>query len=353
MKLGSRRAAGLALALTFALAAAGSRTAAAEDKDSDAERLFREGQKLMEERNFGAACPKFEAAYTKDRALGTLINLAFCHKEQGAIWYAWLEFREAESKAIELNRADRRDFAKQRLAELEQKLPKVVIDNPQKIPLTDVLVEDRKVWEAERGAVFAAESGERKLTFRAKGKKQTTKIINVIGKGDKVQHVSVPEMEDGADDPPPVARTAPPVQDKDKDKDKVEPAAKDSSVGSTQRTLGWVAVGVGGVAAVVGTITGISTLTSPCAGNKCPAPRSPADDQAIDSANTSGAISTVSFVIAALGVGGGLVLVFTAPSASSGTAGDRVDRSSPPPRKTGLTITPQLGAGWAGLSGSF
>jgi hypothetical protein len=338
----------LALALTLALMAAKSGTAAAEDKDSDAERLFREGQKLMEERNFGAACPKFEAAYTKDRALGTLINLAFCHKEQGAIWYAWLEFREAESKAIELNRADRRDFAKQRLAELEQKLPKVVIDNPQKIPLTDVLVEDRKVWEAERGAVFAAESGERKLTFRARGKKQATKIINVVGKGDKVQHVSLPEMEDGADEPPPVERALPPV----KDKDKVEPSAKrDSNAGSTQRTLGWVAVGIGGVAAVVGTITGISTLQNQCAGNKCPlATRKPAEEEAIDSANTSGAISTVSFVLAVLGVGGGLALVFTAPTASGTTA---IDRSTPMPRKTGVAISPQIGAGWAGLSGTF
>ena len=57
-------------------------------------------------------------------SLGTLINLAFCHKEQGASWYAWLEFREAEVKATELNRADRRDFAHARLVELEKQLPK-------------------------------------------------------------------------------------------------------------------------------------------------------------------------------------------------------------------------------------
>jgi len=331
------------MALALALLA-GSTTAAAQDtKDSDAERLFREGQKLMEERNFGAACPKFEAAYTKDRALGTLINLAFCHKEQGAIWYAWLEFREAESKAIELNRADRRDFAKQRLAELEKSLPKVIIDNPQKVPLTDILVEDRKVWEAERGAVFAAESGERKITFKAKGKKAATKIINVAS-GQKVQHVSVPEMEDGTDEPPVVAVVPP----KDKDKDKVEPPTKkaEANDGSTQRALGWVAVGIGGVAAVVGTITGISTLTSDCASNGCPAMgRTPQQTEAIDSANSSGAISTVSFVIAALGVGGGLILIFTAPSASSATA------SSPkePQRKAGINVGPT----WAGLSGSF
>jgi hypothetical protein len=136
------------VALALVLVAGGVSSAHAQTREADAERLFREGQKLMEERRYGEACPKFEAAYKKDGALGTLINLAFCHKEQGAIWYAWLEFREAEVKATELNRPERRDFAHARLTELEKNLPKVVIDNPRKVPLTEVLVEDRKVWEA-------------------------------------------------------------------------------------------------------------------------------------------------------------------------------------------------------------
>src|SRR3954466_3222786 len=135
------------VALAIVLVAGGVSTVHAQTQEADAERLFREGQKLMEERRYGEACPKFEQAYKKDGALGTLINLAFCHKEQGATWYAWLEFREAEVKATELSRPDRRDFAHARLTELEKNLPKVIIDNPKKVPLTEVLVEDRKVWE--------------------------------------------------------------------------------------------------------------------------------------------------------------------------------------------------------------
>jgi tetratricopeptide (TPR) repeat protein len=88
------------------------------DKDADAERLFREGQKLMEERRYGEACPKFDLAYRKDQQLGTLLNLAYCHKELGTTWLAWVEFKEAELKAIELKRTERRDFARQRMAEL-------------------------------------------------------------------------------------------------------------------------------------------------------------------------------------------------------------------------------------------
>ena len=320
------------------------RGASAQDHEQDAERLFREGQKLLEERRFGEACPKFEAAYTKDHSLGTLINLAFCHKEQGATWYAWLEFREAEVKATELNRADRRDFAHQRLAELEKQLPKLVIENPRKVPLTDVLVEDRKVFEAERGSVFAAEVGERRFTFKATGKKPAATLITVA-KGDKVQHVTVPEMEDA-----PAERA--PGSDHAADSAKHADGAATTESGSTQRTLGWVALGVAGVAVLVGTIEGVSTFSSNCHGGKA------CTDAERDSANGSGTVADISFVVALLAAGGGVYLLLTAPPAShaaaASTARARIARpAEPAPRASSVSVTPHLGLGWASLSGTF
>lgn len=336
----------LAATLSFALVLV-SGAAAAQDREADAERLFREGQKLLEERRFGEACPKFEQAYSKDRQLGTLINLAFCHKEQGAIWYAWLEFREAEVKANELNRLDRRDFAKQRLVELEKQLPKLVVDNPQKVPLTDVLVEDRKVFEAERGAPFAAEQGQRKFVFRAKGKKPATALINVTG-ANKTQHVVVPEMEEGSADPPPPA----PVAAAPRDPKGADAGTKaDADAGSTQRTLGWVAIGVGGAAVVVGSITGLVTLSSPCSSGKLCEP-----DQR-DSAQSTGTISDVSFILGGLGIAGGVALLLTAPSsppaASTQGTSQGTSRGRASARTGGAGVTPQLGLGFVGLSGRF
>lgn len=331
---GSRRAGLVARALLTAMPLATmlvAGSASAQDREADAERLFREGQKLLEERRFGEACPKFEAAYSKDHSLGTLINLAFCHKEQGAIWYAWLEFREAEVKATELNRPDRRDFAKQRLAELEKQLPKVIIDNPQKVPLTDVLVEDRKVWEAERGAVFAVEVGQRRFVFKAKGKKNGALLTNIT-KSDKVQHITVPDMEDGSDEPP---KSESPV-----DAPKAAAPAAEPSDGSMQRTIGWVSIGVGGVAAILGSIEGISTLSSPCSGAKS----CPPDERS--SANSSATIADIAFVVAALGVVGGIALIATAPSAPTAQPPASAARST-------ITVTPRLGLGWASLSGTF
>jgi hypothetical protein len=317
--------------------------AAAVDREADAERLFREGQELMEDRRFGEACPKFEAAYTKDHSLGTLLNLAFCHKEQGAIWYAWLEFREAEVKATELNRPDRRDFAKQRLAELEKQLPKAVIDNPQKVLLTEVLVEDRKVFEAERGAVFAAEAGPRRFIFKAKGKKNGAALVN-IAKGDKVQHISLPDMDDGSDE----TATAK-VETPERPKVESSPAKDDADPGAAQRTVGWVAAGVGVVGMVVGSIAGIATLSSPCAGaDKCRP-----DEHT--SATTTGWISNIGFAFGVLGIGGAVYLLVTAPpplqAPKASTAAAQVRPPATP--ASGVVVTPQLGLGWAGLSGTF
>jgi hypothetical protein len=338
--------------VAFVLVVGGASTAHAQTREADAERLFREGQALMEQRRYGEACPKFEQAYKKDGALGTLINLAFCHKEQGATWYAWLEFREAEVKATELNRPDRRDFAHARLTELEKNLPKVIIDNPKKVPLTEVLVEDRKVWEAERGAVFAAEGGQRKFTFRAKGKKPATLLVNVA-RSDRAQHVTVPDLEiltaDDLPPPPPPPPPAPVPIPPPADRGVTPPPAAESS-SNTQRTLGWVAVGVGSGAVVLGTVTGAMTIFGPCAKRACQSDPTKQDKR--DTASTFATVSTVSYIVAGAAVIGGVVLLLTAPSSTSAGAASSL-RTAEAPRPSLISLTPSIGPTWAGLSGTF
>jgi hypothetical protein len=314
------------------LALAPGKASAQHDREADAERLFREGQKLLEERRFGEACPKFEQAYAFDRQLGTLINLAFCHKEQGAIWYAWLEFREAEVKASEGNRIDRRDFAKQQLTDLEKTLPKLVIDNAEKVALSEVLVDDRRVWDADKGTSFAAEPGQRRFVFRAKGKKSATLLIGVAT-GTKVQHVVAPELEDLPTEAPSASEHPVPL----KSPDTGAPSTGRGDDAAPQKTFGWVALGVGGAAGALGAVTGLMTLTSTCAGGAA----CRAEDRS--SARTSGTISDVSFVLAALGIGGGVALLVTARKAEP----SRSARA----RSGELRISP--GVGSVAIQGAF
>lgn len=327
--------AGFGLALVLATSAA-----AAQGSEQDAERLFREGQQLLEQRNFGLACPKFEAAYKIDQKLGTLINLAFCHKEQGSIWYAWLEFREAEVKATELNRNDRKEFVRQRLTELEKDdtLAKVIVDNPQRVPISEIQVEDRKVPEAERGALFVVEQGRRRFTFKVKGKKPATALVNVA-RGNRPQHVQLPELEDAPPEPPPVVeKPRPPERG-------TTPPVETSSAGSAQRIIGWVSFGVGGAVLVASAIPGISVLTSECTSGGCLSKPTNTDAQnaelkvKYDDFKSQAGLATALVIIGSAVTITGLVLVLTAPSSSS-TA-------------TAVTVTPRIGAGWAGLTGTF
>lgn len=333
---------------SFALAASvllvsplvGTSVAFAQDREADAERLFKEGQKLLEERRYGEACPKFEQAYKKDGQLGTLLNLAFCHKEQGATWYAWLEFREAELKATEAGRHDRRDFAKGQLPALEKSLSKLVVDNPKSVPLVEVLVEDKRIPEAEKGAPFAAEPGQRKLTFRAKGDKTGTLLVNLT-KSDKVTHVTVPEMTDDA------MKTGP---GGDGSGDGVQsrasvPAARAEtpSSQSSQKTLALGAFGIAAVGGVVMIVAGIMTLTNDCAAlgdsANCVKDAEGKGDDEKSRGDTTGMIANIGGAVLLVGGAAGAFLWFTSPK--------EADKSS------GVKVRPQLGLGYAGLRGTF
>lgn len=310
------------------------------DKDAEAERLFREGQRLMEQKRLGEACPKFEAAYRKDQQLGTLLNLAYCHKQQGAIWQAWTEFKEAEVKAVSLKLKDRRDFARKGMADLEKQLAKVIVDPPSKVELTEVLVEDRRIWDAEKSVTIAVEPGpERKFTFLAKGKKPLVQTVGVPAakRGDAPLHITVGEMED--EPPPAPVVEAPVVVAPAKAARPERPPPRDDHAGAW-RTAAWITVGVGVPVLAVGGVLGVMTLVSKCTTTKRSADQDacPPADRA--NASTIAALSTVGIIggAALTATGLGIFLFGPKPSSSSSSR---------------AWVAPELGPGWAGVHGAF
>jgi hypothetical protein len=122
--------------------------------------------------------------------------------------------------------------------------------------------------------------------------------------------------------------------------------ADNGSAGSTQRTIGIVGMGVGVVGLAVGAVTGIlalgkhSSLATECtgAGGTCDTPAAQSD---LSSYHSIGLVSTVGFIAGGVLAAGGAVLFFTAPhGASAGPA-------------TGLWITPFVGPGSVGATGTF
>jgi hypothetical protein len=118
--------------------------------------------------------------------------------------------------------------------------------------------------------------------------------------------------------------------------------------GKKDRTLAYVALGVGGAGLVFGGITGIlaigkhGDLTDKCPDGKCPADVS----GDVDSYKTMGTLSTVGFIVGAVGVAAGAVLWFTAPTKESA--------SNPSTTRTAsVTWHPYVGAGGGGIAGRF
>lgn len=125
------------------------------------------------------------------------------------------------------------------------------------------------------------------------------------------------------------------------------------------KTLAIVALGVGGVGLVVGSITGLmamgkaSDLDGKCPEGKCDASKNPDVQSDIDSYKTLGTVSTIGFVVGVVGVGAGVVLWLTAPKETAMAKGSRYATVPVQTKREGVKVTPVIGLGSLGLSGTF
>jgi len=116
-------------------------------------------------------------------------------------------------------------------------------------------------------------------------------------------------------------------------------AAAEPKKPSQQPLYGVVVLGVGGAALATGVITGLlamgkkNSLDEACPNKQCP----PAAQSDYDSFSTLRTVSTVGFVAGLVGIGAGVTLLLTSPSAPKQTVG----------------IAPILGPGYLGVNGIF
>jgi hypothetical protein len=113
------------------------------------------------------------------------------------------------------------------------------------------------------------------------------------------------------------------------------------------RTLAYVAFGVGGAGLVLGAVTGAlamgkhGELSDKCPNGRCPN----ALGDEVDSYRTMGTLSTVGFVVAGVGIAAGTVLWITAPKKAPALGAAR----SP----SYVSARPYLGLGGGGVAGTF
>lgn len=280
---------------------------AAEPSAADramAEALFRDAKELREANKIAEACPKFAESHRLDPKPGTILNLATCYELEGRTASAWAAYTEAATMAGRARQADREKFARSKMEELESRLSYLKVEVAPENGAVDgftLEVDGKAMSIAAAGTRFPTDPGEHAVEARAPGRQTWSERIT-IGPGPVEKIVSVPTL--AAEAPQEVA---PPPQMKHSEPD-----------GTIQRTIGWVAIGVGGASVLVGSIFGIQTIAEKgtidehCAGSFCDAEGLEANERAKDAAT----ISTVAFVAAGIAAATGVVLILTAPRAS-------------------------------------
>jgi hypothetical protein len=178
-----------------------------------AETLFARGKQLIDQGHTSQACAAFAESLQLDPAGGTLLRLALCHEAEGKLASAWLEFTEVvrvskEATGEPTKLTERVRIAREHLATIEPRLPKLVVSVPEGARVADLRVtanglpRNRGIW----GVAVPIDAGDVQIVAEAPGR-QTFRTSVRAEEGRQVS-VEVPplEVEAGAPSPAPNAR---------------------------------------------------------------------------------------------------------------------------------------------------
>jgi hypothetical protein len=266
-----------------------------------AEQLFQDGRQLMKSGQVAAACPKFAESYRLAQKLGTLLNLATCHEEQGRTASAWAEFREAASQAKKVHEDERETYALEHLRDLEGRLSRLVIDAPDGGPdlvlKLVVKLDGQALGPAALGASVPVDPGDHVVEAFLPGRQPWRSSVHAP-EGPATTRVRVPLL-DSNETPTPAPLRAPPEEG--------------SSDRSGRRAVGFAIGGLGVVGVVVGSVFGAKTFSlkserdQHCQHAEC----DPRGLELHDEAKRAALISTVSFAAGGVALLAGGVLAFT------------------------------------------
>lgn len=301
--------------------AAPSRAQSASDKAS-ADALFDEAKRLMEAKRFAEACPKLADSQRLDPAVGTLLNLALCYRENGQTASAWATYREAAAQARTQGQTDREELARTEAAALEKGLTRLVIEvSPEARAVSgleikrDGAVVPPGLW----GIAAPVDPGVRAIDVSAPGKKPLHLEAATQGAGGTAT-VVISRLDDApvapAPKPTPLGPVAPPPRHDE----------SSGSGGSVQLVSGLVLGGAGAAAIATGTIFGLlSVAHNKAADNNREKAEDPGiNDDAVEKykgraeshENDAESARTIGFICVGTGAAaliGGVVLIATRP----------------------------------------
>ena len=281
------KASSLLAGASFAFAGLATPLATAQTSDpASAEVLFRDGKRLLEQRDYPAACAKLAESYRDDPATGTLLALAMCHEGEGKTATAWGEYTDAATRAKNEGRADREQAARARVAAIEPTLSTLTITEADGASRIDGLVVKRdgsEVGAGVFGSSIPIDPGDHTIEASAPGRVPWRATL-VIGTNPEKKQVVVPALD---------------MQ------------GTHSSLGTVQ-IAGIVVGAAGAVGVVLGTVFGLNAVSrndaskSGCDGDVC---YDPVAKQARLDARSDGNASTVSFIAGGALLAGGVTMI--------------------------------------------
>jgi len=303
--LGSRFKLGLVIA-SVSLFAPGRARAQAGQNEAAAQALYDEARKLMEAKDYAAACPKFRESYDLAGGGGTLLNLADCYEKAGKNALAWTTFKEALVMAQRELFAARIDFAKAHIAALEPNLSYVTVKvaDGAKVDGLAVTVDGTPLGSAAWGVALPLDPGSHVIRAEAPQHKPFEKSVDIPASGAAREEISVPALEAlaGGTSGTPGADT--------------KAAGGGGAFGA--RTIGWVSIGVGAVGVGLGSYFGLKAMSDWDDRNtNCKPVCTQAAKDAGESASSAATISTVAFAVGVGALGVGTILILTSGPSSS------------------------------------
>src|SRR5882762_10106176 len=100
---------------------------AAAEPPKRADKLFDDGRRYLDNKEYALACTAFEQSQQADPAIGTQLNIALCYEQWGHVASALRAYQEAERIAT-AKRDNRAKHARKKVDELSPKVPHLKIE---------------------------------------------------------------------------------------------------------------------------------------------------------------------------------------------------------------------------------
>jgi len=272
--------------------------------------LFDEGRRLVEAGQVAQACPKFEESQRLDPGSGTQFNLADCWERENRTASAWTLFLEVASAMKAAGQTSREQAARERAAALEKRLSRLKIVVDREVPGLEIRRDGEVVGKATWGLALPVDPGTHRIEVSAPGSKPWSERVEVAA-GPSERAVTVPALG-AADASPPVTTPAIAAMPATVP----TPQADNATPGGTQKTIGLIVGGVGVVGLGVGAALGLGAKSKfdeskpHCDSAGC----DPEGLSIREDAVSKGNVATIVSGIGLVGLVGGAVLYFTAPS---------------------------------------